>query len=121
MPGDAPAGLAIAGEAYEITAANNLLALLKPAVLRLRYDSTVSSGFDVDSLTIYRWDFETSTWQAQPSQHNGETQEVTTTIKDFGLYTLLGTPNASTRKALYNVCANGANDGSPTHLPIVIR
>ena len=95
LPGPPPMGMAIVGEAYEITASDNVIGLLKPAILRLHYDAEASAAFAAESLTIYGWDFSASTWRPLSSEINTESQEVVTAITDLGMYALMGNPVAT--------------------------
>jgi hypothetical protein len=118
LPGSLPTGLAIAGEAYELTASANVINLAKPAVLTLRYDQTISETFT--NLAIYRWDFGTATWQHLGGSHNLAYREVSTTTLNLGLYALLGTPNNSrSRGAVGADSANEVNPCGPITLPPV--
>ncbi|MCK6623694.1 MAG: hypothetical protein DPW09_02040 [Anaerolineae bacterium] len=88
LPGLPPSGLNIVGEAYEVTASNNVTDLTKPAVLGLHYDGAVSST--LDNLRIYRWNFQTAAWQPLAGELDAEHHAVITTITELGLYALMG-------------------------------
>jgi hypothetical protein len=115
--------VAIVGEAYEITASDNLTMLERPGVLRLRYDAIASAAFVVDTIAIYRWDFGTATWQALPSERDEETQEVVTPINELGLYALLGTPLPS-KIAVLGAAEADIKCGSgllKNYLPLILK
>jgi hypothetical protein len=123
LPGPPPSGLGIVGEAYEITASDNVTGLGKPAVLRLHYDTAASEAFEMESLTIYRWDFGGDTWQPLTSERHAETQDVVTTITDLGIYALMGDPIdiaslLSGQQGLDDLCQPG---GHKTYLPIITK
>lgn len=124
LPGAPPPNLGIVGEAYEITASGNLTGLAKPAVLRLHYDAEASAGFDVESLTIYRWNFGEATWQPLESAISTEVQDVVTTISDLGLYALMGVPVGSdsrwrSQQVSDDICG-GTGDHS-IYLPLITK
>ncbi len=126
LPGPPPSGLDIVGEAYEITASSNVTGLAKPAVLRLRYDTQASEGFDVESLSIYHWDFGGAIWQPLTSTTDTESQEVVTTITDLGIYALIGipidtAPLFSSQPRAYNPCQPSGIGDHKTYLPIVLK
>jgi hypothetical protein len=121
LPGPLPPSLAIAGEAYEITASNNLTELERPAVLRLRYDATASVAVEVASLALYHWDFGTSTWQALPSQRNGERQEVSAPIAELGLYALLGRSKPTARSSSAQISAVICGGNGHIYLPVISK
>jgi hypothetical protein len=106
LPGPLPQGLDIVGEAYEITASGNLVQLAKPGILTIRYDTVASAAFEEDSLTLYRWNFSSATWQKLPSQRNAEAQP---------------NPAASSlvRPGSQALCGGGPVGGSVIHLPII--
>lgn len=116
LPGPLPAGQEIIGEAYDITVANDITTLARPAVLRLRYDPVVGSAFR--QMRIHRWDFQTNTWQPLPSTLDTERQEMVTSVSSLGIYALLGTPATATASSL-NLQAATSVCGSSSMLNLV--
>ncbi|MCG8351753.1 MAG: hypothetical protein MI924_28635 [Chloroflexales bacterium] len=121
LPGPLPAGQEIVGEAYDITAANDVTSLVRPAVLRLRYDPAAGSTFN--QLGIYRWDFQINTWQPLASSFDAEHQEMVTSVTNLGIYALLGTPGAAKTTSLNlqastGVCGSSSNT---LYLPLVVQ
>jgi hypothetical protein len=102
LPGPPPTGLEIVGEVYEITAANGVTDVLRPAVLGLHYDGVISST--VDGLGIYRWNFQTGSWDTWGGELDQEHRQVVTTTTELGLYALMGT-----------------STGQRIYLPIIIK
>ncbi len=122
LPGPLPPGLNIVGEAYEITASNDVTGLVKPAVLRLHYD--VVAGAEFENLAIYRWDFGAATWQSMGGEINSEHQEVVTTTTKLGLYALMGIPASTTSSSSDqsdpdDICTPGNNQ--KFYLPIILK
>ncbi len=123
LPGPPPAGLDIIGEAYEITAANNVTGFTKPALLRFRYDAEAGAVFE--NLAIYRWDYNAGAWQSLGGEIDSEQQQVFTTTTNLGLYALLGSRTASQASAHLNstgVCGSLSPGGDErVYLPIIVK
>jgi hypothetical protein len=118
LPGPLPPGLEIAGEVYEVTAAANMTALQKPALLRFHYDPL--AGEPLQNPAIYRWHTPSASWQAMGGQIDLEKREVTTTTTELGIYTLLGTP--STKSAYVkqdNPCLSVPQE--TVYLPLLVK
>ncbi|HEX5688399.1 MAG TPA: hypothetical protein VFX76_00255, partial [Roseiflexaceae bacterium] len=90
LPGEAPPDRKLIGEAYEISASNNVTSLQQPATLRLRYDSLqpAASG----QPTIYHWDLTSESWQPLKSSVDAGHHEVIATITELGVYALMDSP-----------------------------
>ncbi len=75
--------LHVVGYAYEVTAAGELT---KSATLRIGYDD---SGIDnEDKLALYRWNGEESSWDRLEALIDRQTNEVFTSISDFGVFAI---------------------------------
>ena len=75
--------LHVVGYAYEVGAAGELT---KSATLRIGYDD---AGIDnEDKLALYRWNSETSSWDRLEALIDRQTNEVFTSISDFGVFAI---------------------------------
>jgi len=94
LVGSPPAGsFMVGGYVYNIsaTAAGEAVTTFTEAVtLTFTYTNAQISGLDESTLTIYRWDANTSTWVALPSTVNTVTNTVTATTTQFSYFTLMG-------------------------------
>ena len=115
IPGPAPIGLEVVGEAYEITSSTGSDNLEKPAILTLRYDET--TGITFKNLAIYRWDFVTSTWEKIGENTNEEFQEVSVAVDRLGVYALIGTVTNQARATTNNCGSVIRRNGN--YLPII--
>jgi photosystem II stability/assembly factor-like uncharacterized protein len=101
LPGPLPPGLAIVGDAYDITMSGGVATLAKPAALALRFDQTlVNSSEPPTGLAIYRWNPNNDTWQLVA---DGELDKEHTTmaapVTALGTYALLAPSGKWTQPA----------------------
>lgn len=89
VPGPLPAGLALLGSPYDITASGAVVALERPGALSLHYDSAVAQGRPPESIGLYRWDPAERQWRALPSVADPESGRRTASITALGTYALL--------------------------------
>lgn len=89
VPGPLPAGLALLGAPYDITASGAVVALERPGALSLHYDSAVAQGRPPESIGLYRWDPAERQWRALPSVADPESGRRTASITALGTYALL--------------------------------
>lgn len=88
-PGAPPAGLAMVGEAYAVTASGAVAELEKPGALSLSYDGALVSGAAPAGLAIYRWDPAGAAWRAVPGAVDGERRAVAAVVAPLGVYALM--------------------------------
>jgi hypothetical protein len=92
-PGPAPAGLALVGDVYDVTASGALTELAKPAVLTLRLDGAlISSSSAPPGLGVYRWDPNSQAWRALVGEFDETHKAMVTTVQTLGAYALMAPP-----------------------------
>jgi hypothetical protein len=92
LPGPLPGGLALVGDAYDVTA-SGAATLQKPALLSLHYDKALVSGAAPPAgLKIYRWNPTSSTWQPIGGTLDLEHRAITAQVTALGTYALLAPP-----------------------------
>jgi photosystem II stability/assembly factor-like uncharacterized protein len=89
VPGELPAGMALVGEAYDVTASGAIAAFEQPAALSLSYDGALANGQGPSGLAIYRWNPATTAWEVIGGQLDAEHQAVSASVKRLGTYALL--------------------------------
>ena len=90
LPGPAPRGYAVVGDAYNITASGAVATLEKPGVLKLYYDdATLKPGIEVERLEIRRWDPIDAVWKVVPTSLDAEQKVLSAAVKALGTYTLM--------------------------------
>jgi hypothetical protein len=94
LPGPLPAGMTIVGDAYDLTASGALVALERPALLRLRYDPDLAAG-NPGQIGLYRWEPDRETWQPVAATLNAEHQTLSAPVTLLGTYALLVTTPSS--------------------------
>ncbi|NTU85298.1 MAG: hypothetical protein HGA45_39080, partial [Chloroflexales bacterium] len=89
VPGAPPAGMALVGEAYAVTASGAVATLERPAALTLSYDGALVSGPPPAGLALYRWDPVGVAWQPVAGQIDAAQRAVSATVTALGIYGLM--------------------------------
>ncbi len=93
VPGSLPDGLLLVGDPYDVTVSGALVALEKPAVLKLHYDGAlVASSSAPGGSGIYRWDPNGETWQEIGGSLDEEQKAIAASVTTLGTYALLAPP-----------------------------
>jgi len=106
-PGPLPEGWVLVGDPYDVPASGAVVALEKPAVLKLRYDTMLLlPSLALDQLAIHRWDPNDGTWHPVPGTVDAGQQAVSAPITTLGPYALLAQEATSERVFLPVVLRN---------------
>jgi hypothetical protein len=107
LPGPLPAGLALVGDPYDVTASGALAELDLPGVLKLRYDGAlIDSSSVLEGLGIYRWDPNSEAWRVVPGELDEEQRALVAPVTALGTYALLA-PSISPHVVLLPIILKG--------------